>query len=138
MLCQALRLIHNGWTLLASLARRLLNAFVRSTAAPESPLHVAKTTVEVTEEQLAIIRADSVLSVVSTTAAETLAEAGGLDVLGVGDLNTRIRATVAGLDKANPEHFTAGGEPKVKAVSAALGEPVSSAQIKAALAEADA
>ncbi|UAE82933.1 hypothetical protein BOS51_011565 [Salmonella enterica subsp. enterica serovar Montevideo] len=95
-------------------------------------------TVEVTEEQLAIIRADSVLSVVSASSAETLAEAGGLDVLGVGDLNTHIRATVAGLDKANPEHFTAGGEPKVKAVSAALGEPVSSAQIKAALAEADA
>ncbi|WP_249821751.1 hypothetical protein [Escherichia coli] len=56
----------------------------------------------------------------------------------MGDLNARIRATVAGLDKANPEHFTAGGEPKVKALSAALGEPVSSAQIKAALAEADA
>ncbi|ECT1905833.1 hypothetical protein DX339_24745 [Salmonella enterica subsp. enterica serovar Adelaide] len=93
---------------------------------------------EVTEEQLAIIRADSVLSVVSASSAETLAEAGGLDVLGVGDLNTRICATVAGLDKANPELFTAGGEPKVKAVSAALGEPVSSAQIKAALAEADA
>ncbi|XJK45262.1 hypothetical protein AB2F92_21545 [Escherichia coli] len=27
----------------------------------------------------------------------------------MGDLNARIRATVAGLDKANPEHFTAGG-----------------------------
>ncbi|HAM4528444.1 TPA: hypothetical protein IBW73_004885 [Escherichia coli] len=95
-------------------------------------------TVEVTEEQLAIIRADSVLSVVSASSAETLAEAGGLDVLGVGDLNTRIRATVAGLDKANPEHFTAGGEPKVKAVSAVLGENVTAAQIKAALAEAQA
>lgn len=33
-------------------------------------------TVEVTEEQLAIIRADSVLSVVSASSAETLAEAG--------------------------------------------------------------
>ncbi|OSK94363.1 HI1506-related protein [Escherichia coli] len=95
-------------------------------------------TVEVTEEQLAIIRADSVLSVVSTTAAETLVEAGGLDVLGVGDLNARIRATVTSLDKENPEHFTAGGEPKVKAVSAALGENVTAAQIKAALAEAQA
>ncbi|HAH0919385.1 TPA: hypothetical protein HHG41_002818 [Escherichia coli] len=95
-------------------------------------------TVEVTEEQLAIIRADSVLSVVSASSAETLAETGWMDVLDMGDLNARIRATVAGLDKANPEHFTAGGEPRVKAVSAALGEPVSSAQIKAALAEADA
>ncbi|HCN2736303.1 TPA: hypothetical protein P7B88_004916, partial [Escherichia coli] len=55
-----------------------------------------------------------------------------------GDLNTRIRAAVAGLDKANPEHFTAGGEPKVKAVSAVLGENVTAAQIKAALAEAQA
>ncbi|HAX5101951.1 TPA: hypothetical protein JZG64_004216 [Escherichia coli] len=95
-------------------------------------------TVEVTEEQLAIIRADSVLSVVSASSAETLAETGWMDVLDMGDLNARIRATVAGLDKANPEHFTAGGEPRVKAVSAALGENVTAAQIKAALAEADA
>lgn len=56
----------------------------------------------------------------------------------MGDLNARIRATVAGLDQANPEHFTAGGEPKVKAVSAVLGENVTAAQIKAALAEAQA
>ncbi|XIX49955.1 HI1506-related protein [Escherichia coli] len=79
--------------------RRLLNAFVRYRRAGIAFTR-GENTVEVTEEQLAIIRADSVLSVVSTTAAETLAEAGGLDVLGVGDLNTRIPpATVAGLDK---------------------------------------
>lgn len=55
----------------------------------------------------------------------------------MGDLNARIRATVAGLDKANPEHFTAGGT-QSESRQCGAGEPVSSAQIKAALAEADA
>ncbi|SQB84711.1 Mu prophage protein [Escherichia coli] len=138
MLCQALRLIHNGWTLLASLARRLLNAFVRSTAAPESPLRVAKTPWKSPKNNWrSFVPTACCLWYLHRQQKRSL-RLGGLDVLGVGDLNTRIRATVAGLDKANPEHFTAGGEPKVKAVSAALGEPVSGAQIKAALAEVDA
>ncbi|ECI5214691.1 hypothetical protein DUQ17_22340 [Salmonella enterica subsp. diarizonae] len=89
-------------------------------------------TVVVTEKQLEIIRTDGVLSVVSPSPAETPSEAGGLDVLGVDGLNPRILNAISGLDKGNPDHFTAAGEPKVKAVSAALGESVTAAQIKAA------
>ena len=90
----------------------------------------------VTAAQLAVLKADPNLSVVSATPAASHASPGGMDILdGGGELNARIRAAVAGLDSANPALFTQGGQPKVTAVSEALGETITAAQLKAALAE---
>lgn len=89
----------------------------------------------VSPEQLALLHADRVLTVVSETPDSPQGLQGGLDVLDVDGLNARIRAAVATLVPESTTHFTAGGEPRVKAVCEALGETVSAAQIKAALAE---
>lgn len=90
----------------------------------------------VTEAQLAILRGDGALTVVSATPVAAAVASGGLDVLGMdAGLNARIRAAVAGLDKANAEHYTKAGEPRVAAVSASLGETITAEQLKAALAE---
>ena len=97
-----------------------------------------KNTLEnVSPEQLAILRTDSVLhlALVSETPVSPDALPGGVDVLDVGGLNTRIRDAVAALDKANSDHFTQSGAPRVAAVSGVLGENISAAQLKAALEE---
>lgn len=133
MLCRTLRLIMTTFRAVTTVLNRWWsNVCVRFTAAPVLPSRGGENTVVVTEKQLEIIRTDGVLSVVSPSPAETPSEAGGLDVLGVDGLNPRILNAISGLDKGNPDHFTAAGEPKVKAVSAALGESVTAAQIKAA------
>lgn len=98
----------------------------------------------ITEEQARCLDRDSVLKIISGSPAPEPEESGTLDDVGVDSqlndaltaqqLSLRIRAAVAGLDKANPEHFTTTGSPKVAAVSAALGESVTGEQLKAALA----
>ncbi|MEA1063938.1 HI1506-related protein [Erwinia sp. HR93] len=90
----------------------------------------------VTAQQLAVLRADPVLTVavVSETPASPDGESRGLGVLDVGDLNDRIRDAVATLDKDNPDHYTQAGAPRVAAVCDALGETITSEQLKAALA----
>ncbi|HBA1402929.1 hypothetical protein I5455_10670 [Citrobacter koseri] len=95
-----------------------------------------KNTLEnVSPEQLAILRSDPVLSLVSEAPVSPDALPGGMDVLDVGSLNARIRDAVATLDKANSDHFTQSGAPRVAAVSGVLGENISAAQLKAALEE---
>lgn len=125
-----------------------------------------KNTLEnVSPEQLATLRSDPVLSLVSEAPVSPDALPGGMDVLDVGGLNAvhlntvqdelrdvitpavtvdvpeapslsvRIRQAVAGLDKANADHFTQNGSPRVAAVSGVLGENISAAQLKAALEE---
>ncbi|WP_329600711.1 HI1506-related protein [Citrobacter koseri] len=127
-----------------------------------------KNTLEnVSPEQLAILRTDSVLHLALVSEAPVSPDAlpGGMDVLDVGGLNSvhlntvqdelravitpavtvdvpeapslsvRIRRAVASLDKANADHFTQNGSPRVAAVSGVLGENISAAQLKAALEE---
>lgn len=89
----------------------------------------------VSPEQLAILRADSVLSLVSETPVSTADLPGGMDVSRVDSLNIRIRDAVAKLDKENTDHFTQNGAPRIAAVCDALGESVTAAQVKAALEE---
>ncbi|QHM71668.1 HI1506-related protein [Mixta intestinalis] len=116
-----------------------------------------KSTIDgVTAQQLAVLKADPVLSVavVSETPASPDGESRGMDVLVMDDvkpeegiatqldgehvdtvqLNTRILAAIAGLEQGNPEHFTRAGAPRVAAVCDALGETITSEQLKAALA----
>ncbi len=93
------------------------------------------TLANVTADQLAILRADRVLSLVSETPVSPVDPQGGMDVLDVGSMNARIRTAVASLVKDNPDHFTQAGAPRVAAVSEAMGETVTSAQLKAALEE---
>lgn len=89
-----------------------------------------KNTLEnVSPEQLAILRSDPVLSLVSEAPVPPDALPGGMDVLDVGGLDARIRDAVATLDKANVDHFTQSGAPRVAAVSGALGENISAAQL---------
>lgn len=89
----------------------------------------------VSADQLAILRADRVLSVshVSETPVQADKTPGRLDAVDVGDLNARILAAVAKLDSGNAEHFTRAGVPRVAAVSEVLGETVTAAQLKTAL-----
>jgi|GEM_PF-5322581 hypothetical protein len=93
------------------------------------------TLANVTANQLAILRADRVLSLVSETPVSPSDPQGGMDVLDVGSMNARIRAAVASLLKDNPDHYTQAGAPRVAAVSEAMGETVTAAQLKAALEE---
>lgn len=98
----------------------------------------------ITEEQARCLDRDSVLKIISGSPAPEPEESGTLDDVGVDSqlndsltaqqLSLRILAAVAGLDKANPEHFTTAGSPKVAAVCAALGESVTGEQLKAAMA----
>lgn len=98
----------------------------------------------ITEEQARCLDRDSVLKIISGSPAPEPEESGTLDDVGVDSqlndaltaqqLSLRILAAVAGLDKANPELFTTAGSPKVAAVSAALGESITSEQLKAAMA----
>jgi len=98
--------------------------------------------VDVTEEQVRILARDNVLKIVSGSPASDAKEPGAVDdvgVDGVGQFNSlsldaRILAAVADLDKENSEHYTTTGTPKVAAVSAMLGENITSEQLKAALA----
>lgn len=101
--------------------------------------------VGVTEAQVRILEGDSVLKIVSGTPAQDPEEPGALDNVGLGSeltteklneppLNERIILAVAGLDKSSAEHFTSAGKPRVAAVSAALGETITSEQLNAALA----
>ncbi|EPR9728447.1 tape measure protein [Escherichia coli] len=88
MLCQALRLIHNGWTLLASLARRLLNAFVRSTAAPESPLNALSRSGQSSLRALRmeVVRVSGAIDRMGSLSTRTfrMLSAGALGIAGVG------------------------------------------------------
>lgn len=90
-------------------------------------------------QQLAVLNADPMLSVavVSETPVPPGDEERGLGVLDVGDLNERIRAAVATLDKDNPGHYTRTGAPRVSAVAEALDETITGEQLKAAMAETD-
>lgn len=101
--------------------------------------------VGVTEAQMRILEGDSVLKIVSGAPAQDTEEPGTVDNVGLGSeltteelneppLNERIILAVAGLDKSNAEHFTSAGKPRVAAVSAALGEIISSEKLNAALA----
>lgn len=99
-----------------------------------------KNTLEnVSPEQLAILRADSVLhlALVSEAPVSPDGESRGLDVLGVGNLSDRIRDAVMKLDKTNPEHFTQAGNPRVAAVCTVLGETITGEQLKAAMNQSD-
>lgn len=96
----------------------------------------------VTEEQMRILERDSILKIVSGAPAPDAEEPGTVDNVGVDglspfsslSLNARILAAVSDLDKENSEHYTTTGTPKVAAVSAMLGENVTSEQLKAAMA----
>ncbi|EGW6888303.1 hypothetical protein JGU32_002957 [Salmonella enterica] len=95
-----------------------------------------KNTLEnVSPEQLAILRSDPVLSLVSEAPVPPDALPGGMDVSRVDSMNARIRDAVAKLDKENTDHFTQNGAPRIAAVCDALGESVTAAQVKAALEE---
>ncbi|HDS8578255.1 TPA: hypothetical protein QH731_003580 [Klebsiella variicola] len=90
--------------------------------------------VGVTEAQVRILEGDSVLKIVSGSPAPEPEDAGPLDNVGVDtELTARILAAVNGLDKSDPALFTTAGAPKVAAVSEALGETITAAQLKAAL-----
>jgi len=48
-----------------------------------------------------------------------------------------VKSAIFTLDRANPEHFTETGKPRVKAVSAAIGQTVTAALVAEAWAEID-
>ncbi|BDG85329.1 hypothetical protein TUM13189_28890 [Citrobacter koseri] len=75
------------------------------------------------------------LNTVQDELRDVITSAVTVDVPEAPSLSVRIRQAVASLDKANADHFTQNGSPRVAAVSGVLGENISAAQLKAALEE---
>jgi len=62
-------------------------------------------------------------------------EAKGRKAPDADDRQVRIIAAITDLDPENPDHYDKSGKPKVGAVAEILGEKVTAAEMKAALAE---
>ncbi len=91
---------------------------------------------ELSDEQVAAIKADPRFKVVETSMA--VDSPGSLDIPN-GDTSLTNQDTtapvllsfaeaIAKLDKANNEHFTSGGKPQCSALEALMGQPISAAE----------